>query len=253
MDKDAIIDMLKDYRVALYLILLIASVIVIFPHPGPSGLDTNLQFGLDLDGGSWIQLEFQSAIVTFKSDQTLDTFVPALKTRLDAEVNLIDQNTLEIRKGISEEELRSIFSELNAELVSFNPGVTKETADDVKRILENKINSLGTRDAKVYVITGSMASAGISGLRWPASPWDRHRRSSESRVSLRDGFTQPAMRLNTSSLAMLSSRLQTPPRLRRTVITGVYPLSLPRMLPKSFVRPLSGSVQQRNPKAIIWT
>jgi len=146
-------DMIKDYRVALYLVLLIASIIVIFPHPGPSGLDTNLQFGLDLDGGSWIQLEFQSAIVTFKSDKTLDQLVPELKTKLDAEVNLIDQNTLEIRSGISEEELRAVFAELDTELVSFNPGVTKETADDVKRILENKINSLGTRDAKVYVIT----------------------------------------------------------------------------------------------------
>ena len=149
MDKDTFVDMIKDYRVALYLVLLIASIIVIFPHPGPSGLDTNLQFGLDLDGGSWIQLEFQSAIVTFKSDQTLDKLIPELKTRLDAEVNLIDQNTVEIRSGISEEDLRAIMAELNTELVSFNPGVTKETADDVKRILENKINSLGTRDAKV--------------------------------------------------------------------------------------------------------
>ena len=52
MDKDTLVDMVKDYRVALYLVLLIASIIVIFPHPGPSGLDTNLQFGLDLDGAS---------------------------------------------------------------------------------------------------------------------------------------------------------------------------------------------------------
>ncbi|MDD3574101.1 MAG: preprotein translocase subunit SecD, partial [Methanospirillum sp.] len=154
MDKDTFIEMIKDYRVAFYLILLIVSVIVIFPHPGPSGIETNLQFGLDLDGGSWIQLEFQSAVVTFKSDRTLDKFIPELKSRLDAEVNQVDQNTLEIRSGISEEELRAIFTDLDTELVSFNPGVIKETADDVKRILENKINSLGTRDAKVYVITG---------------------------------------------------------------------------------------------------
>lgn len=154
MDKETFVDMIKDYRVAFYLVLLIASIIVIFPHPGPSGLETNLQFGLDLDGGSWIQLEFQSAVVTFKSDRTLDKLIPELKSRLDAEVNLIDQNTIEVRSGISEEELRAVLKELDTELVSFNPGVTKETADDVKRILENKINSLGTKDAKVYVITG---------------------------------------------------------------------------------------------------
>lgn len=153
MDKDAFVEMIKDYRVAIYLVLLIASIIVIFPHPGPSGVETNLQFGLDLDGGSWIQLEFQSAVVTFKSDMSVEQFVTDLKTKLNAEVSLVDENTLEIRKGISEEELRQVFSELDTELVSFNPGVTKATAEDVKRILENKINSLGTRDAKVYVIT----------------------------------------------------------------------------------------------------
>lgn len=153
MDKNTLMEMIKDYRVAIYLVLLIVSIIVIFPHPGPSGLDSNLQFGLDLDGGSWIQLEFQSAIVTFKSDMTLDKFIPELKTKLDAEVSQVDQNTLEIRKNISEEDLRLVFTELQAELVSYNPGVTKATADDVKRILESKINSLGTRDAKVYVIT----------------------------------------------------------------------------------------------------
>lgn len=153
MDKDTFVEMIKDYRVAIYLVLLITSIIVIFPHPGPSGIETNLQFGLDLDGGSWIQLEFQSAVVTFKSDMSVEQFVTDLKTKLDAEVSLVDENTLEIRKGISEEELRQVFSELDTELVSYNPGVTKATAEDVKRILENKINSLGTRDAKVYVIT----------------------------------------------------------------------------------------------------
>lgn len=146
-------EMIKDYRVAIYLVLLIASILIIFPHPGPSGLETNLQFGLDLDGGSWIQLEFQSAIATFKSDLTVDEFVTQLRTKLDAEVFLVDENTVEVRKNISEQELREVFSELKTELVSYNPGVTKETGEDVKRILENKINSLGTRDAKVYVIT----------------------------------------------------------------------------------------------------
>jgi preprotein translocase subunit SecD len=154
MDKKTIIETVKDYRVSIYLILVIASFIILFPHPGPSGLQTNLQFGLDLDGGSWIQLEYQAATVKFKSDMTLDSFIPALKNQLGSEVIQVDEDTLEIRKSITEEELRGIFLGLNASLLSFSPGVTKETAEDIKRILENKINSLGTRDAKVYVITG---------------------------------------------------------------------------------------------------
>ncbi|MDD1723922.1 MAG: preprotein translocase subunit SecD [Methanospirillum sp.] len=154
MDKATFIEMIKDYRVAVYLILIIASLIVIFPHPGPSGMSSNLQFGLDLDGGSWIQLEFQSAVVTFKTDEPLEQFVTDLKTRMNAEIDVIDQKTLEIRKGVSEEDVRSNMSALKGELISYNSGVTKETANDVKRIVENKINSLGTQDAKVYVITG---------------------------------------------------------------------------------------------------
>ncbi|MFH0968441.1 MAG: preprotein translocase subunit SecD, partial [Methanobacteriota archaeon] len=154
MDKETLIETIKDYRVAVYLILIIASLIIIFPHPGPSGIETNLQFGLDLSGGSWIQLEFESAVVTFKTDMPVDQFVSDLKTKLDAEVSLVDANKIEIRKGVSEEELKTIFSGMKTELVSYNVGVTKDTAEDIKRILENKINSLGTRDAKIYVITG---------------------------------------------------------------------------------------------------
>ena len=154
MDKETLIGMVRDYRVALYLVLLVISIILIYPHPGPDGLETNLQFGLDLSGGSWIQLEFQSAVVTFKTGMPIDQFVSDLKTKLDAEVTLVENNRIEIRKGVSEEELREIFSGMETELVAYNPGVTKETADDIKRILENKINSLGTRDAKTYVITG---------------------------------------------------------------------------------------------------
>jgi preprotein translocase subunit SecD len=154
MDKETFIEMIKDYRVAAYLILLIAAIIILFPHPGPDGIDTNLQFGLDLDGGSWMQLEFQSAIVTFKTDMPLEQFVTDLKTKLNAEVDLVDTNTIEIRKNVTQSELNAIFSGMNTTLVSYNQGVTKSTGEDVKRIMENKINSLGTRDAKVYVITG---------------------------------------------------------------------------------------------------
>lgn len=154
MDIEKLKETVKDYRVAIYLIMTIAALIVIFPHPGPSGLETNLQYGLDLSGGSWIQLEFDSSVVTFKSTQSIDQFVADLKKELDAEVSLVESDKLEIRSAANEEELRKIFAEHNAELIAFNPGVTKETAEDIKRILENKINSLGTRDAKIYVITG---------------------------------------------------------------------------------------------------
>ena len=154
MDKEKIIETIKDYRVSIYLIMIIASLIIIFPHPGPSGLETNLKFGLDLSGGSWIQLEFESSVVTFKTGMAVDEFVTELRKKLDTEVDLIEKDKIEIHKAVTEEELKTIFSGMDTELVSYNNGVSKDTADNIKRILENKINSLGTRDARLYVITG---------------------------------------------------------------------------------------------------
>lgn len=154
MDKKTFVSMVSDYRVAAYLILVIASLIILFPHPGPSGVETNLQFGLDLSGGSWIQLEFKSVVVTFSSDTPSDTLISNLKQRLDADISQIDSNTIEIHSNLTENEVRQIFSDEKAEVISYNQGVTKETANDIKRIMENKINSLGTRDAKAYIITG---------------------------------------------------------------------------------------------------
>lgn len=56
MDRKKIIETLKDYRVAAYVVLIIISLIVIFPHPSDGTIKTNLQYGLDLEGGSWINL-----------------------------------------------------------------------------------------------------------------------------------------------------------------------------------------------------
>lgn len=159
MDIEKYIELVKDYRVLALIILLILSVIAIGPHFERGHLTTNLKYGLDLDGGAWIQLEFQGEIVTFEMDQwtqlrSADEFVKALSERLEADVIFIDQNTLEIQKSVPEDELVTLFDEFGVTLVSYNPGVSKNTANDVKRVLERKVNSLGNRDAKVYTVVG---------------------------------------------------------------------------------------------------
>ena len=155
MDKEAYTELIKDYRVFTLIILLILSVIAIGPHFENGELTSNLKYGLDLDGGAWIQLEFQGEVVTFETDQqTTAGLIESLSERLEADVTSIDQNTLEILKSVPEDELRALFDELGATLVAYNPGVSKNTANDVKRVLENKVNSLGTRDAKVYTVVG---------------------------------------------------------------------------------------------------
>jgi len=155
MDKETYIELLKDYRVFALIIILILSVIAIGPHFEDGHLTTNLKYGLDLDGGAWIQMEFQGVVVTFDTDQrNLDPLITNLSKSLEADVIFIDQNTLEIRKAVSEAELTALFAENELNLIAYNHGVSKNTANDVKRVLENKVNSLGNRDAKIYTVVG---------------------------------------------------------------------------------------------------
>ena len=56
--------LLTDWRVATLIILVVLSVIAINPHFDEQGnFTTDLQYGLDLQQGSWLQLEFQAEVV----------------------------------------------------------------------------------------------------------------------------------------------------------------------------------------------
>jgi preprotein translocase subunit SecD len=150
--------LVTDWRVATLLILIVLSVIAIYPHIDDRGhLASNLQYGLDLQQGSWLQLEFRAEVVGFTTDQPVDAFVTNLSKKLDTEVVVVEStnpNHLEIRKYYSQEELETIFTSEQGKLTSYQQGVSKSTADTVKRVLENKINTLGTKDAKVNTLTG---------------------------------------------------------------------------------------------------
>ena len=147
--------LVTDWRVATLIILVVLSVIAIYPHFDEQGhMASNLQYGLDLQQGAWIQLEIQGEVVGFTTDQPVELFVTNLSKQLDAEVILVDANHLEIRKPYTQAALEPAFTSAGGKVTGYQPGVSKSTADDMKRILENKINSLGTKDAKVNTLTG---------------------------------------------------------------------------------------------------
>ena len=147
--------LVSDWRVAVLIILVLLSAIAIFPHVDEQGnLATNLQYGLDLQQGAWIQLEFKGEVVGFTTDEPVDTFITNLSKETDAEVVRIDETHLEIRKSYTQAELEPLFETAGGKVSSYNPGVSKTTADTVKRILESKINAMGTKDAKVNTLTG---------------------------------------------------------------------------------------------------
>jgi preprotein translocase subunit SecD len=155
MNKKELMALLTDWRVATLIILVVLSVIAIYPHFDDEGnFTTNLQYGLDLQQGAWIQLEFQAEVVGFTTDRPLEEFITDLSKNLNAEVVQVDSNHLEIRKYYSQDDLEPVFVAAGGKITSYQPGVSKSTAENVKRILENKINSLGTKDAKVNTLTG---------------------------------------------------------------------------------------------------
>ena len=62
----------KDLRVIVFILAILAS--VYFIHPGYTsgeGFTTNLNYGLDLEGGSWLQLKLQGAVAELDADSGL--------------------------------------------------------------------------------------------------------------------------------------------------------------------------------------
>ena len=89
------------------LLLVFVSVIAIYPHFENGKIETNLQFGLDLNQGAWIQLDLQSEVVTFQTTEKVDDFVSNLSTALDTDVQLVGPDQIEIRKALTDEEIRA--------------------------------------------------------------------------------------------------------------------------------------------------
>jgi len=107
-----------------------------------------------LQQGTWLQLEFKAEVAGFTTDHPLEEFITELANNLDAEVMQVDANHVEIRKYYSQADLELKFLASGGKLTSYQHGVSESTAAEVKRILENKINALGTGDAKVNILTG---------------------------------------------------------------------------------------------------
>jgi Preprotein translocase subunit SecD len=148
-------NLIKDWRVATLIVLLVLSVVAIYPHFDNKGnFTTNLQYGLDLQNGAFIQLKLNAEVIGYTTNQPVNEFVANLSKSLDAEVIQVDANHLEIRKSFTQAELDPIFSSSGGKIVSYQQGVSKTTADLAKQILDNKLNTGGTQDVKVIIQSG---------------------------------------------------------------------------------------------------
>nr|WP_321496556.1 preprotein translocase subunit SecD [uncultured Methanolobus sp.] len=62
----------KDVRVIIFILAILGSIIFIHPwYTSGEGFTTNLNYGLDLEGGSWLQLKLQGAVAQLDADSGL--------------------------------------------------------------------------------------------------------------------------------------------------------------------------------------
>jgi preprotein translocase subunit SecD len=79
----------RDFRVIVFIIAILASIIFIQPgYSSEEGFTTGLNYGLDLEGGSWLQVQLQGAVVQLDADaQILSAAV--LKNEIRDSVNVV--------------------------------------------------------------------------------------------------------------------------------------------------------------------
>lgn len=212
-------DLSRDRRVILYAVVLALAIICI----GAFGL----KFGLDLQGGSYLQLQLQGAVaqVDVTAEKILEeqfktnsvekrgdsyvvtvpgkvkatlpddlgysgakmveqnnaskiTIVAApetvitnyLKTNLDADVKIVGVAPVlyEIRTNVTRESLNALLAPVGGKVPTgegtFVEGVTVETVDETKKVLDSKLNRLGLQDIRVRVVDNKYILIDLAGM-----------------------------------------------------------------------------------------
>ena len=169
--------LLKDVRVIVLLLFVLAALVALYVYPTPSpdaGINGNLRYGLDLVGGSWLQLKLEGEVVGITAPVTEDEVASFLEEKLDAEVvyyKAEDVAIYEIRKSISKTELSEVLKEINGSIAKrqdgtdiFDEGVTQETRDETRRIINVKLNLLGLADISIRTVGNNFILVDLAGV-----------------------------------------------------------------------------------------
>ena len=227
-------ELTKDPRVIIFFAAVLASLLILAPMPSEDGLKTRLKYGLDLEGGSWLQLKLQGSMIQPQVDpikilekqfgeafgapvevewrqatteyhitvegrvtkaQVEDLGYPQatvtprgeatrisittspvgvmmnyLQTSLDSDVRYLgpDPVSFEVRSNVTRESLEALLAEVGGTLApgeaGFSEGVTEDTVDETKLILDRKLNRLGLADIKVRVVDNKFILIDLAGV-----------------------------------------------------------------------------------------
>ncbi len=162
------------------MVFVLAALIAIYVYPPPppgAGLNGNLQYGLDLVGGSSLQLKLNGTLVGIDAPETVNESQIAayLSDALDAEVRpyATMEGTVkyEIRRSVTKEQLMDVLNGINATIArkpdgepDFEEGLTRETRDETRRIIETKLNMLGLASTTVRTAGSNLLIIDLAGI-----------------------------------------------------------------------------------------
>ncbi len=171
--------LLGDIKVTGLLLCVLASFVVIYAFPPPpagAGLNGNLKYGLDLVGGSSLQLKLEGRLVRINASANASEVASFLSEALDTEVtyfNTTDGGTYEyeIRKSVTKEQLSEVLAEINGSIAKkpngedfFEEAVTPATRDETRRIIETKINMLGLASTTIRTVGNNLMIIDLAGI-----------------------------------------------------------------------------------------
>lgn len=169
--------LLKDAKVIVLLLFILAALVAIYVYPAPppdAGIDGNLRYGLDLVGGSWLQLKLEGTVVGITAPISEGEVASFLEEKLDAEVvyfKVEDVAIYEIRKSISKTNLSEVLTEIDGSIAKkqdgtdiFDEGVTQETRDETRRIIDVKLNLLGLADTNIRTVGNNFILVDLAGV-----------------------------------------------------------------------------------------
>ncbi|MCW7080943.1 MAG: preprotein translocase subunit SecD [Candidatus Methanospirare jalkutatii] len=178
--EEGISALLKDWRILLFLACVFAALLAIYvPSPLGSGfkngLSGNLKYGLDLVGGSSLQVKLQGVLVKIDAEMNESELQEFLRNRTEAEVIPVnysgESGVFEIRKNITKEQLESILSEINASIgydrhgnLFFKEGLTPQTVEETRKIIETKLNMLGLKSIAVRTVGSNLLVVDLAGV-----------------------------------------------------------------------------------------
>lgn len=222
----------KNPRVLLFIAVLLGSLVAIMPSYSDGEFQTNLKYGLDLEGGTWLQLQLQGVVAQVDADEgkiiqvefarllndsairvdevafgsvtfttsrdtdkkTIDGFgfgtstvsknaqggtkitletnkeyliKKYLENSLNAEVLPIPGRviTVEIRKAVTQGDVENALKQVDGKVIPpFKVGVSAETRDLTKKILEDKLNTAGFKEIPIRTVGDNYILIDLAGM-----------------------------------------------------------------------------------------